>query len=186
VERDDEPGGRGAVSIPTRDRPEIPTAFRLASPDSTGIDVVRAVAPADRQAALEIRRRVFADEQDVPELSVSDADDVRSIIALGSLAGPRGERWPVATGRLTPPALASDPALIAWVATVPEARGRGAGAAVMRFLLAAADRAGTREVALAAQYPAEHFYERLGFIQAGPIYDVRGIPHRRMIRFRRG
>ena len=56
----------------------------------------------------------------------------------------------------------------------------------MRFLLAAADRAGTREVALAAQYPAEAFYERLGFIPAGPIYDVRGIPHRRMIRLWRG
>lgn len=173
------------MSIQTRNRPGTPRASRLPPQATTGIDIVRVVNPADRQAALEIRRRVFADEQDVPDLSVSDADDARSIIVLGSLVGPRGERWPVSTGRLTPPVLVSDPGLIAWVATVPEARGRGVGAAVMRFLLAAADRSGTREVALAAQYPAEDFYERLGFIQAGPIYDVRGIPHRRMIRLRR-
>ena len=172
------------MSIPTRIRPAAPFVSRFPSPASIAIDVMHAVAPADRQAAFEIRRRVFGEEQDVPDLIVSDADDARSIIALGSLIGSREERRPVATGRLSPPVLAGDPGLIAWVATVPEARGLGAGAAVMRFLLATADRSGTREVALAAQYPAERFYERLGFIQAGPIYDVRGIPHRRMIRFR--
>ena len=52
----------------------------------------------------------------------------------------------------------------------------------MRFLLAAADNAGAREVALAAQLPAEDFYRRLGFSPVGPLYDVRGIPHRRMVR----
>jgi predicted GNAT family N-acyltransferase len=54
----------------------------------------------------------------------------------------------------------------------------------MRFILDAADAAGTREVALAAQAHAEAFYRRLGFIPAGPLYDVRGIPHLRMVRRR--
>jgi predicted GNAT family N-acyltransferase len=175
------------VSAPPRESRPVPSASRLPPPATFGIDVIRVVTPADRLAAFEIRRRVFAEEQDVADLRVSDPDDARSLIALASLiVGDRGERWPVATGRLTPPLLAHDPGLIAWVATVPEARGRGAGAAVMRFLLDTADRAGTREVALAAQFPAEAFYERLGFIPAGPIYDVRGIGHRRMIRLRRG
>lgn len=174
------------MSIPTRNRPEYASAPHVPPPASLAIDVVRVVTHVDRQAAFEIRRRVFAEEQDSHDLRVSDADDASSVIALGSLLGSRGERWPVSTGRLSPPVLAGDPGLIAWVATVPEARGRGVGAAVMRFLLAAADRAGTREVALAAQYPAESFYERLGFIPAGPIFDVRGIPHRRMVRFRPG
>ncbi|MGH2615320.1 MAG: GNAT family N-acetyltransferase [Thermomicrobiales bacterium] len=151
------------------------------------IEVVRAVTPADRLAVFEIRRRVFAEEQDVADLRVADPDDERSIIALAFLRspGPANTQRPVATGRLTPPRFTGDPALVAWVATVPEARGHGAGGAVMRFLLDAADRTGAREVALAAQFHAEDFYLRLGFIQAGPIYDVRGIPHRRMIR-RRG
>jgi ElaA protein len=170
----------------TRESGPAPPASRPPPPATLGIAVVRAVDPADRLAAFEIRRRVFGEEQDVPDLQVSDQDDARSIIALASLvAAPGGEPWPVSTGRLTPPLLAGDPGLIAWVATIPEARGLGAGAAVMRLLLAAADRAGTREIALAAQYPAERFYERLGFIAAGPIYDVRGIPHRRMIRLLR-
>ena len=64
---------------------------------------------------------------------------------------------------------------MAWVATIPEARGQGAGGLVMRFPQAAAH-AGAREVALAAQLPAEDFYRRLGFSPVGPLYDVRGIP----------
>lgn len=158
---------------------------RAPAPAAIGIDVIRVTTPADRLAALDIRRRVFAEEQDVPDLRVSDTDDARSVIALGSLVDDHNEPWPVSTGRLTLPLIAADPGVIAWVATIPEARGRGAGAAVMTFLIAAADRAGTRELALAAQYPAEAFYERLGFIPAGPIYDVRGIPHRRMMRLLR-
>jgi predicted GNAT family N-acyltransferase len=146
------------------------------------IEVVRAVSVTDQAAMLEIRRRVFAKEQGVADLRVSDPDDARSLIALASFRVASKLR-PVATGRLTPPLTSSGEALIAWVATLCEARGQGAGTAVMRFLLDAADRAGTAEVALAAQLPAEELYLRLGFIQAGPIYDVRGIPHRRMIRY---
>ena len=172
------------MSTTTRERRDWSAASQLTPPPPAGIDVARVGTPSDREAVFEIRRRVFAEEQDVPDLHVSDADDARSLIALGSLLGAGDERRPVSTGRLTPPLIAGDPALIAWVATLPGFRGYGAGAAVMRFLLDAADRAGTREVALAAQYPAEAFYERLGFFLAGPIYDVRGIPHRRMIRLR--
>ena len=155
--------------------------------DSPLIEVVRATSPEERRAALEIRRRVFAVEQGVADLRVADPDDDRSIIALAFLK----RRWkdkdevrPVSTGRLTLSPQQGGQALVAWVATLPEARGRGAGGMVMRFLLDAADRAGAQEVALAAQLPAEEFYHRLGFVQAGPIYDVRGIPHRRMIRQR--
>jgi predicted GNAT family N-acyltransferase len=147
------------------------------------IEVVRAVSVTHHAAVLEIRRQVFSREQGVADLRVSDPDDARSLIALASFRSDDRLR-PVSTGRLTPPLTTTGEALIAWVATLPAARGQGAGAAVMRFLLDAADRTGTPEVALAAQLPAEPFYLRLGFIQAGPIYDVRGIPHRRMIRFR--
>ncbi|MBA2596628.1 MAG: GNAT family N-acetyltransferase [Chloroflexota bacterium] len=157
---------------------------RLTTHDPRFIEVVQVATPMDRLAALEIRRRVFAQEQHAADLRVADADDERSIIALASLHDDEigNHKRPVATGRLTPPLVAREPALVAWVATVPEARGLGAGAAVMRFLLDAADSAGAREVALAAQLPAEAFYRRLGFTPAGPLYDVRGIPHRRMVR----
>jgi len=162
-------------------------AFRLLPREgvSPWIEVIPAVTPDERLAALEIRRRVFAEEQGVADLRVSDSDDARSLIALATFppttAG-SDERLSVATGRLTLPLGTGGQALVAWVATIPEARGQGAGGLVMRFLLEAADNAGAREVALAAQLPAEDFYRRLGFSPVGPTYDVRGIPHRRMVR----
>ena len=154
---------------------------------SPWIEVISAVSADERMAALEIRRRVFAEEQGVADLRVADSDDDRSIIALAFFRqdGVDGyERRPVSTGRLTPSLIKGGAALVAWVATAPEARGHGAGGLVMRFLLDAADHFGAQEVALAAQRPAEDFYRRLGFVPAGPLYDVRGIPHRRMIRRR--
>ena len=152
---------------------------------SPWIEVIPAVSPDERLAALEIRRRVFSEEQGVADLRVADSDDARSLIALATFppaATGNQERRPVSTGRLTLPLARGGQAMVAWVATIPEARGQGAGGVVMRFLLAAADNAGAREVALAAQLPAENFYRRLGFSPVGPLYDVRGIPHRRMIR----
>jgi predicted GNAT family N-acyltransferase len=147
--------------------------------------VIPAVSPDERLAAFEIRRRVFSEEQGVADLRVADSDDARSLIALATIPPTitsKGHRRPVSTGRLTLPLVKDGQALVAWVATIPEARGQGAGELVMRFLLEAADNAGVREVALAAQLPAENFYRRLGFSPVGPLYDVRGIPHRRMIR----
>ncbi len=177
------------MTAPTQNSRPSTSDFRLPTSDSGSpwIEVVRVVTQADRLAALEIRHRVFAQEQDAADLRVADADDERSIIALASFhVGDAGsDPRPVSTGRLTPSLTAGGQALVAWVATLPEARGHGAGEAVMRFLLDTADHTGAREVALAAQIHAEDFYRRLGFMPAGPLYDVRGIPHRRMIR-RRG
>ena len=156
---------------------------------SPWIEVIPALSPDERLAALEIRRRVFAEEQRVADLRVADSDDARSLIALATFSPASAgnqERRPVSTGRLTLPLVRGGQALVAWVATIPEARGQGAGGQVMRFLLAAADDAGAREVALAAQLPAEDFYRRLGFSPVGPIYDVRGMPHRRMVRLHPG
>jgi predicted GNAT family N-acyltransferase len=151
------------------------------------IEVIEATEPDDRFAVLDIRRRVFGEEQHVADLRVADADDSRSLIALALLHTDdpdSPERWPVSTGRLTVVYGVPTMAQIAWVATVPEARRLGVGSAVMRFLLNAADAAGIIEVALAAQWPAIQFYTRLGFVPAGAPYDVRGILHRRMTRRR--
>lgn len=143
------------------------------------IAVVRAQSPADNLDVMDIRRRVFAIEQNVSDLRVSDPDDVRSIIALARQE--RGARMvPVGTGRITLSPFAGGPALVAWVATLPEARGNGVGSEVMIFLLEAARRESASEVILAAQSHAESFYRRLGFFVAGPRYDVRGIEHLKM------
>ncbi|MCA9876743.1 MAG: GNAT family N-acetyltransferase [Thermomicrobiales bacterium] len=143
------------------------------------IRVARTRTAADHDAALEIRRRVFAQEQHVTDLRVSDPDDTRSIIALARVMTDHGLE-PVGTGRLTLSPLTGGPALVAWVATLAEWRGHGVGHEVMAFLLHEAEKAGAHQVVLAAQAHAESFYRRLGFTAAGPLYDVRGIPHLRM------
>jgi predicted GNAT family N-acyltransferase len=143
------------------------------------IRIARTRTPADLDAALDIRRRVFAEEQHVVDLRVSDPDDSRSIIALARVMTDEG-LVPASTGRLTLSPLTGGPALVAWVATLPEWRGHGIGHEVMEFLLHEAEKAGTQQVVLAAQAHAESFYRRLGFTPSGPLYDVRGIPHLRM------
>jgi ElaA protein len=59
------------------------------------------------------------------------------------------------------------------IVTAPEHRGTGAGAALMRAVLADID----GPVVLGAQVRAQGFYERLGFAVDGPGYDEDGIPH---------
>ena len=135
-------------------------------------------------SVLELRRHVFGLEQGIAGAVVADRDDERSLHALALLADTAGERHPVGTGRLTLGYGERGEALIAWVATRPEARGRGVGTAVMRFLLAAADEAGEPTVVLNAQTHADRFYRRLGFVPAGRPFDVKGIEHRWMARAR--
>lgn len=167
-------------------RASAPSAPRQ-SATAPRLEIVRVGTPEDQAAALAIRRCVFSEEQHVAELQVSDSDDARSLIGLAKVWTMLDGEWqarPVATGRLTLSPFRGGQAQIAWVATLPDARGRGIGSHLMRFLLDAADEAGAREVVLAAQAHAERFYLRLGFQPAGALYDVRGIPHRRMVRRR--
>ncbi len=147
------------------------------------LSVRAAVTPDDLAAVLDLRERVFGGEQGVPDAAVLDPDDRRSLHALATL-GNGDTALPVGTGRLTP---GGDPwaeAQIAWVATLPEHRRHGVGAAVMRFLLDAADAAGTPAVLLSAQTHALSFYKRLGFLPYGGRFYSRGIEHQLMVRRR--
>lgn len=59
------------------------------------------------------------------------------------------------------------------IVTAPEHRGTGAGAALVRAVMAGID----GPVVVGAQVQAQGFYERLGFAVSGPGYDEDGIPH---------
>ena len=63
---------------------------------------------------------------------------------------------------------------------VAEARGTGAGLALMRAALAELRHRGVAEARLGSQTHAIGFYEKLGFAAEGPEYDGAGIPHRDM------
>nr|WP_295708540.1 GNAT family N-acetyltransferase [uncultured Halomonas sp.] len=120
-------------------------------------------------AASEIRRKVFIDEQNVPQEEEWDGLDTECLHFLAMLDG-----QPVGTARLLPDAH------IGRVAVLANARGTGIGVLLMQAAIEAARQAGHPQVVLSAQVHALAFYERLGFITHGEEFMDAGIPHREM------
>jgi ElaA protein len=68
------------------------------------------------------------------------------------------------------------------VCVLPEVRGTGLGAALVRAAVARLRTVpGVTLAKLGAQTHAIGFYERLGFVATGPEYPDAGIPHRDMV-----
>ena len=126
----------------------------------------------DFPACAAIRRRVFIEEQNVPEELELDDLDATAVHLLASRDG-----RPIGTARLL---IDGETAKIGRVALLPEARGTGAGAALMRAALDELRARGVRTAKLGAQTYAIGFYEKLGFTAYGPENDDAGIPHRDM------
>ncbi len=148
------------------------------------IEIVAVRTSIEYAAVFELRRQVFKVEKGMAGSAVEDADDRRSLVALAYLVDDSGRRRPAGTGRLTVGAGPAGEGVVTWVATAADARRRGIGDVVMRFLLDAADRAGSAAVILAAQVPAIAFYRRLGFVANGRLYPSSGIQHLPMVRYR--
>ena len=124
---------------------------------------------AERRTIEAIRRRVFVDEQKIPEKDEFDGEDASCLHVLARL-----NRDPVGTGRLNPAGK------IGRIAVMSGTRGRGIGTRILRCLILEARRHGIREPFLHAQVQAVPFYERLGFSREGEEFDEAGIPHLRM------
>lgn len=135
---------------------------------------MKIVVTTDFAACLAIRRKVFVEEQSVPEDLECDAADATAVHLLATLDG-----RPVGTARLL---IDGPEGKIGRVAILPDCRGTGAGAALMRAALDELRARGVTTARLGAQTHALGFYEKLGFTAYGPIYDDAGIPHRDMSR----
>ncbi|WP_449043077.1 GNAT family N-acetyltransferase [Paracoccus sp. (in: a-proteobacteria)] len=135
---------------------------------------MRIAVTTDFAACLAIRRKVFVEEQSVPEDLECDAADATAVHLLATLDG-----RPVGTARLL---IDGAEGKIGRVAILPDCRGTGAGAALMRAALVELRARGVTIARLGAQTHALGFYEKLGFTAYGPIYDDAGIPHRDMSR----
>jgi predicted GNAT family N-acyltransferase len=125
------------------------------------------------QRALAIRRRVFIEEQNVPEEIEMDADDQRAFHALAILDGNA-----VGCGRMLEHG--DGEVKIGRMAVLPEFRKTGIGALILRFLIERARTRGLRKAILHAQLTAEGFYLNQGFIPVGGVFDEAGIAHRKM------
>ena len=126
---------------------------------------------------MAIRIAVFVEEQNVPpELEPDEFDD--SALHLLAVDAATGDA--LGTARVVDKG--SGLAKIGRVAVLQSARGRGVGQTLMACALDHAARAGQTVAALDAQVHVIPFYERLGFVVEGPVFDDAGIPHRRMTR----
>jgi len=140
-----------------------------------GADEIRVVLAADerlKQMAFEIRRRVFIEEQGVPESIELDSDDAQAMHVLAIL----GEH-PIGCARMV---AHREYVKIGRMAVIREWRGHGVGRRLLDFLVGQARALGYRRAVLHAQLHAEGFYLRAGFTPTGPEFDEAGIPHRRM------
>lgn len=122
-----------------------------------------------------LRRAVFVNEQGVPPDEEWDDRDAGAVHLLAR--GDEGQ--PLGTARLR---LDGFTGHIGRVCVLPVARGTGLGAALMHAALDALRARGAARAELGAQCHALGFYEKLGFVAEGPVYDDAGIPHRHMIR----
>ena len=123
-------------------------------------------------ACQRLRRIVFIEEQ-----GVSEADEVDGLddTALHLLALQDGE--PVGSSRLLEK---GDTLKIGRVCVLASQRGAGLGAALIRKAMDVGREKGFKRAMLGSQTHAIPFYERLGFVAFGPVYDDAGIPHRDM------
>ena len=140
------------------------------------VEVRLAENEADRRTCLRLRWTVFVEEQNVPpSLEVDEHDAADAVHALALL-----DRVPAGAGRF----VFVDPGLvrIGRMAVVDDARGKGAGTALLQFLETEAQRRGATRFTLNAQLSARRFYERAGYRAVGAVFDDAGIPHIRMDR----
>ena len=124
--------------------------------------------------AWALRRRVFIEEQHVPEEVELDPDDAK---ALHALALEHGRA--IACGRMVPH---GDYVKIGRMAVLADRRRSGVGRRVLNFLIERARRRGFRRAVLDAQLHAEEFYRKQGFTPVGEVFQEAGIMHRRMER----
>ncbi len=117
-----------------------------------------------------IRRKVFVEEQKVPEELEWDAVDVCCLHVLAAT----GSGEVIGTGRLLPDGhIGRMAVLLPW-------RKRGVGGMLLRELIAAARERSHACIELSAQTHAIGFYRRFGFEVVSEEYLDAGIPHRTM------
>ncbi|MFN3723538.1 MAG: GNAT family N-acetyltransferase [Paracoccaceae bacterium] len=136
--------------------------------------MIQIATTRDIAACRALRRAVFIQEQGVSEAEELDDKDDDAIHLLATVDG-----VPMGSARLL---LTGDTGKIGRVCVLAQARGTGLGAALMRVAVdELRARPGITYAKLGAQTHALGFYERLGFVAQGPVYDDAGIPHRDMV-----
>lgn len=143
--------------------------------NARNFEIARATTETDLALCFAIRETVFVGEQGVAAALERDGDDAVAIHLLARAGG-----VPLGTARalIKPDGVT---AKIGRVAVLKPTRGTGLGKALMRSFLSEPALAHVTQFVLHAQVQAVAFYERLGYVQHGGVFDEAGIPHVSMI-----
>ena len=125
------------------------------------------------EEAYLIRKRVFIDEQDVPEHIERDEFDDAAIHVIC-----KADELIIAAGRIL---LFEEEAIVGRVAVLKPWRGKGVGKKIMEFVMEIAKRNGVEIVTANVQIDVQDFYEKLGFKPMGELFLEAGIEHVKMI-----
>ena len=128
-------------------------------------------------AARTLREQVLVQEQQWPALLAQDAADDNAVQVLAS----NRLGLAVGTGRLLlhtegPQATGQ----IGRMAVLPSVRGAGVGQGLVQALKQAARARGCTRLWLQASTSAVAFYQRLGFVNEGAVFEEAGVPHQNM------
>jgi predicted GNAT family N-acyltransferase len=138
---------------------------------NSGYTIRAAHWPQERALLAQVRVPVFIDEQGVPAELEWDDDDLIAyhLLALDEQNNPIGSARLLGSGQ------------IGRMAVLPQWRNRGIGTALLMALMQEADHRALKRLFLHAQIHAVPFYQRLGFVPVGEVYQEAGIPHRNMV-----
>lgn len=134
----------------------------------TSVYTYRLVADeAELQAALDVRRQIFVEEQGISKQLEFDGLDNQAIhiVAMegGNVIGTARVRF-----------LDNDQARIERMAVSKPFRRKGIGRGIVCYLIAESKKRGAKRLLLHAQLDAVHFYRACGFEEAGkPFWEAR-------------
>lgn len=121
--------------------------------------------------AVRIRQKVFVQEQGVPanlEIDGNEAYSVHFVLYTD-------DKKPAATVRLLP--LDNHTFKLQRLAVLKEYRGNKLGAEIVAEAEAFAQQQGFKTIELGAQLSAEKFYQKLGYVAYGELFQDAGIEH---------
>lgn len=134
----------------------------------------------DISEIIEIRRKVFVEEQHKKEEEEFDEYDKNAIFCVVYEENEDDKiKIPVGTGRLV--LLEDGRYKIGRIAIKKEYRGKQYGDMVVKMLVNKAFMAGASEVYVGAQIRAKGFYEKIGFQGIGKCYIEANMPHEEMV-----
>lgn len=137
------------------------------------MDVRRVETDEEMVDALAVRRKVFIEEQGVPEDLEIDGKDEDAVHFVAYDDG-----TPVGAARFRE--YDDSTVKVERVAVVESQRETGLGREIMAVVEATARAEGYGSVLLHAQAPVIEFYEKLGYEITSEEFEEAGIPHREM------